>query len=223
MIHRAYPIAMEIAGNTAMFTRPDAGDSPSSYPAPTFSAVRGIFQSILWLPDVLIIPRKVELCAPVIYHSYACNYGGPLRKSDAVVKGNNYQLFATVLINVCYRLYADVLPVQDKSILPPDARDWDRRTTSPGHAYQAIFNRRLERGQSYAGVALGWREFTPSYFGPFREETHVCTDMPDILIPSMLRSTFDGSYGSAYRPVYDTDLCIHQGVLIYPERSDDEP
>lgn len=222
MVNLSYPIAMEIAGNTAMFTRPDAGDSPVSYPVITFSAARGLFESILWLPNVLIIPRKVELCAPVVYHSYACNYGGPLRKIDAIQKGNNYQLFATVLCDVCYKLYADVMPCRDKSSLPVGALAWDRRTTSPGHAYQAIFNRRLKRGQSHAAVALGWKEFTPSYFGPLRDETHICTDMPDIFIPSMLRDTFADAYGSPYHPVYDTDLCIHKGVLVYPERSADK-
>lgn len=221
MAHEAYLVKMEIAGNTALFTRPDTGDSPCSYPAPTFSAVRGLFQSILWLPDVHIIPQKVELCAPIVYHSYVCNYGGPLRKSDAIKKGNNYQLYATVLCDVCYRLYAIVRPYRDKSKLPENALAWDRRTTSPGHAYQEIFNRRLKRGQSYASLALGWREFTPSYFGPFRTETKVCTEIPDILIPSMLRQTFSGRYNSKYHPVFDTDLCIHEGVLIYPERRDD--
>ena len=39
---------MEIAGNTAIWTRPDSGDSPVSYPAPTYSAVKGIFESVLW-------------------------------------------------------------------------------------------------------------------------------------------------------------------------------
>ena len=33
---------MEIAGSTAMWTRPDSGDSPVSYPAPTYSACKGI-------------------------------------------------------------------------------------------------------------------------------------------------------------------------------------
>ncbi len=221
MPHTSYPVEMEIAGNTAIFTRPDSGDTPATYPAPTFSAVRGLFQSVLWLPSVSIIPRRVELCAPIIYHAYACNYGGPLRKPDAIQKGNNYQLFATVLCDVRYKLYADVMPCCDKTVLPENALAWDRRTTSPGHAYQAIFNRRLKRGQSYAGLALGWKEFTPSYFGPLRPDTRVCSELPDILIPSMLRETFSGPYGSAYRPIYDLNVCIHQGVLTYPERSDD--
>ena len=107
---KRYQISMEVAGDTAMWTRPDSGDSPCSYPAPTYSAVRGLFESVLWGPDILIIPQKVELCSVPRFHSYATNYGGPLRKSDSIAKGNNYQLFATVLTDVCYRLYAEVIP-----------------------------------------------------------------------------------------------------------------
>ena len=106
------------------------------------------------------------------------------------------------------------------SALPQSALAWDRRTTSPGHAYQEIFNRRLQRGQSYATLSLGWSEFTPSYFGPFRESTQVCMELPDIHIPSMLRGMFQQGYRSEYQAVFDTDLCIHHGVLEYPKRSD---
>ena len=52
MQEKRYLIQMEIAGNTAMWTRPDTGDSPISYPAPTFSAVKSIFESILWGPAI---------------------------------------------------------------------------------------------------------------------------------------------------------------------------
>lgn len=163
MIHKTYQVSMEVAGDTALWTRPDTGDSPCSYPAPTYSAVRGLFESILWGPAVRIIPRKVELCSAPQYHSYATNYGGPLRKSSLISKDNNYQLFATVLTGVCYRLYADVIPNPNKEKLPDRAREWDRRTTSPGHAYQEMFNRRLLRGQSYMTPFLGWSESsTPS-------------------------------------------------------------
>ncbi len=211
---------MEIAGSTAMWTRPDSGDSPCSYPAPTYSAVRGLFESVLWGPAVLVIPRKVELCSVPQYHSYVTNYGGPLRSATAIRNGNNYQLFATVLVDVCYRLYADVIPNPEKGTMPQNALSWDRKTTSPGHAYQAIFNRRLERGQSYATLSLGWSEFTPSYFGPIRKTTQVCEELADIHIPSMLRGVFQNGYRSAFQAVYDTDLCIHKGVLAYPERGD---
>ena len=60
MIEVSYPIAMEIAGFTGMWTRPDSGDCPISYPAPTYSAVKGIFESILWGEAIEIVPRKVN-------------------------------------------------------------------------------------------------------------------------------------------------------------------
>lgn len=220
MLDKIYQVSMEIAGNTALWARPDCGDSPASYPVPTYSAVRGLFESILWGPAVLVIPKKVELCAAPQYHSYATNYGGPLRSSTSIKGGTPYQLFATVLVDVCYRMYADVIPNPQKAKMPESAKAWDRNTTSPGHAYQEIFNRRLQRGQSYATLFLGWSEFTPSYFGPFRDTTQVCTELPDIQIPSMLRGVFQGGYHSEYRAIYDTNLCIHHGVLEYPERTD---
>lgn len=221
MIHYRYPICLEIAGPTAIWTRPDSGDSPISYPAPTPSAVRGIFESILWGEAVRIVPRKVEICAPVIYHSYVTNYGGPLRSADQRRKGSNYRLYATVLIDVCYRLYADVLTNPKKADLPEKAASWDKRTTSPGHAYQEIFNRRLKRGQSFGSIALGWKEFTPTYVGPFREATHVMEELPDIPIPSMLNETFADGYRSEFHPSYFQNLVIHKGILVFPGEKDE--
>lgn len=217
MTHYDYPVKMEIAGATALFSRPDAGDSPISYPAPTYSAVKAMFESVLWGEAIEIVPQKVEICTPIQWHSYATNYGGPLRQSSSIKEGNNYQLFATVLIDVCYRLYAIARPNLKKEKFPPRAKEWDSKTTAPGHAYQAIFNRRLQRGQSYASLYLGWKEFTPSYFGPFRKETQICSNIPNITIPSMMREIFSDGYKSDYHVIYDTDVVINGGVLIYPE------
>ena len=215
MLETTYPIAMELAGSTAMWTRPDTGDSPVSYPAPTCSAVKAIFESILWGPAVEIIPAKVELCAPIQYHSYITNYGGPLRSGKSLAKGDSFQLLATVLIDVCYKLYAVVRPNREKNRLPESALRWDSRTTSPGHAYQSIFHRRLKRGQCYSIPALGWREFTPSYFGPLRDETAVLSSLPDINIPSMLRMVFNKGYDSPVSFSYDRNIVIRKGCLNY--------
>jgi CRISPR-associated protein Cas5d len=217
----SYPIEMEIAGATAMWTRPDTGDCPVSYPAPTYSAVKAIFESVLWGPAVEIAPVKTEICMPIRYHAYTTNYGGPLRKNTAIAKGNNYQLLATVLIDVCYKLYAEVRPNREKSKLPQRAGQWDSRTTSPGHAYQAIFNRRLERGQCYSVPVLGWREFTPTYFGRLRSGTKALSGTEPVSVPSMLREVFPGGYQSAVSFAYDQDLMIRDGCLIYPVKGDD--
>ena len=61
---QSYPVQMEISGPTAMFTRPDTGGSFVSYPAPTFSAAKGMFESIARLKSAYIRPRRVEICKP---------------------------------------------------------------------------------------------------------------------------------------------------------------
>ena len=199
-----------------MWTRPDTGDCPVSYPAPTYSAVKGIFESLLWGPAVQVIPTRVVICAPIQYHNYQTNYGGPLRKAKVVAGGGGFQLLATVLIDVCYRLYAEVSPTSGstKSLVPDKARQWDCKTTSPGHAYRAIFDRRLERGQCFTIPFLGWKEFGPSYFGPFREKTRVRSDI-DMVIPSMLREVFSEGYASRCAFAYDQNVKINAGVMEF--------
>lgn len=213
---RQYSASMEISGKTAMWTRPDTGDCPVSYPAPTYSAVKGIFESILWGPAVQIVPTTVEICAPIQYHNYQTNYGGPLRKSGVIAGGGGFQLLATVLIDVCYRLYAEVTPIPRtrKGGVPDKAQQWDGKTTSPGHAYRAIFDRRLKRGQCFTIPFLGWKEFGPSYFGPFRDATRVRSDV-NMVVPSMLREVFSEGYASKCAFTYDQDVRITAGVMEF--------
>ena len=155
---------------------------------------------------------------PVQFHSYATNYKGPLRQKKSIDLGNAYQMYSTVLIDVCYRLYAVVVPNHRKDTLSEKTLEWDRRTTSPGHAYQEIFNRRLQRGQCFVIPSLGLREFTASYFGPFRDGTKVCTDMEDIHIPSMLRQVFPDGHKSKVSYRFDNDVTIHAGTLVFPPK-----
>ena len=220
---KRYPISLEISGFTAMWTRPDTGDCPVSYPAPTYSAVKGIFESIHWGPAVQVFPTKVEICAPLQYHNYQTNYGGPLRKSGVVATGGGFQLLATVLIDVCYRFYAEVKPVareiKQQSGFPGAARNWDTQTTSPGHAYQEIFHRRLKRGQCFSIPFLGWKEFGSSYFGPFRDSTMIQSDI-NIALPSMLREVFSNGYASDVSFLYDQNVAIAQGILEFPRREE---
>jgi len=91
-----------------MFARPDTGLTPISYPVPTYSAAEGMFDAVVRRPHIYVHPTRVEICRPIRYEPFATNYGGPLRKLDQFKKNNNYQLFATVLVDVCYRIYAEI-------------------------------------------------------------------------------------------------------------------
>ena len=208
-----YPISMEVAGATAMWTRPDTGDCPVSYPAPTYSAVRNIFQSILWGQAVEIIPTQVDICAQLQFHTYNTNYGGPLRKPGVVKSGGGYQLLATVLTDVRYRLFADVVEVPPSDSESQRTREWRKKTKSPGHAYQEIFDRRLASGKCFHTPFLGWKEFVVSYFGPIREETQPA-DVTTVL-PSMFREAVYGSDDKVIRYVFDQNVKIKHGVLRF--------
>src|SRR5580693_1904841 len=93
-----YDVHLEVAGPLAIFARPDTGGTPTSYPVPTWSAAKGMFESIAFFADgaAWICPTKVEVCRKkrddsdvratvprgggVRFQRYTTNYGGPLRK-----------------------------------------------------------------------------------------------------------------------------------------------
>lgn len=208
-----YRVSFEISGPTALWTRPDSGDTPTSYPGPTRSAVKGMFESILWLQTAEVVPTRVEICAPINYHTYTTNYGGPLRKPEQLRDGSSFQLIATVLINVCYRVYADVRA----SDTPPErmskkALTWGK--VNGPHAYVDMFDKRLRRGQFHRTPCLGWQEFVPDYLGPFRPETQVQEEL-NFVLPSMLESVFPRQNDPLRRPTFRQNVKIEKGVLVY--------
>jgi CRISPR-associated protein Cas5d len=200
-----YSVSFEIAGPLAIFTRPDSGASFVSYPAPTYSALKGMFDCVARWKSAYIEPVRAELCRPILFQRYATNYGGPLRKTNQLALGASYQLFATVLVDVCYKVYGIVT----------------ESTPAPGnnnhlHALQELFERRLKQGRLYSTPCLGWSEFTPQYFGPLRSSTHVREDV-DLTVSSMLFRVFDSDANGKYGPQFRHNVRIEKGVLHYAQ------
>lgn len=233
MLHRppnAYEVNLEVAGPLAMFTRPDTGAAPTSYVVPTWSACKGIFESIARLPrnEAWINPVKVEVCrrvgepgGQVRFQRYTTNYGGPLRKSSQKSQGSSFQFFATVLADVCYRLYGVVA----------ETATTERKGLNPCHHLQELFERRIRQGRCHRTPCLGWSEFTASYWGPFRDgsggrvhETEVDSAL-SLPIPSLLHSIFDRPVEGAYSPTFMYDdpeerLEVKEGVLTFNRPED---
>jgi len=217
---KTYSVELEIAGPIGMFSRPDAGGAATSYPAPTFSAAKGIFESIARLHsgDAWIRPTKVEICREVgtedsvNFQNYATNYGGPLRKANQLSSGSSFQFFATVLANPCYRIYGEVVGPKRAS-----------RSGNPRHYLQDLYNRRLKQGRCFRTPCLGWSEFTASYWGRFRDESHegsVKTEVDSDLnftIPSMFHEMFDQPVDGTVQPRFSQNIRIKKGTLIYAE------
>lgn len=210
-------VRMEIAGPLAMFTRPDTGGTPTSYPVPTWSAAKAIFESIAFFKDgrAWICPVKVEVCRRVNepggqlrFQRYTTNYGGPLRKGSlfgtgVAQGGSSMQLFATVLSDVCYRLHGLV-----QGVRPANG-------TNPRHHLEEVFTRRLSQGQCFRTPCLGWSEFTCSYWGPFRESLIEVDTALSLEVPSMLFGVWDSPQHGEYEPAYVHNARVEAGVLRY--------
>ena len=212
-----YPVEIEVAAPLAIFTRPDSGGTPTSYPVPTWSAAKGIFESIAFFADgaAWICPTSVQVCrrvgeegGQVSFQRYTTNYGGPLRKKSLFNKGtsiggSSMQVFATVLSDVCYRLHGIVVGPRRSG------------TDNPRHHLQDLFVRRLKRGQCHCSIFLGWREFVCSYWGPFREGITEIDTALSLEIPSMLLSVWDNPSNGCYSPVFHQDVQIRAGEIVY--------
>ena len=211
-----YEIKFEIEGSAAMFARPDTGSTPISYPVPTYSAAKGMFEAILWRPHVYVHPTLVELCKPIRFERYVTNYGGPLRKGKDINQCNSYQLMATILVDVCYRIYG---VVRSKKISTRGAKVFQlrrRRGKDWRLRFKQLFDERLERGESFYTPCLGWKEFVPTYFGPFRSQNEYGLNIGpvktgEIYIPAMLVSMWDHRQ---FKPTFSKRWII-DGVMSY--------
>ena len=233
-----YPVRLEVAGPAAMWTRPDTGGTPASYPVPTRSACKGLFESIARLASggAWIEPTAVEICRPVgaeggvRFQRYTTNYGGPLRKGTQISGDNNFQLIATILSDVHYRLHGEVAGL---------SHDKSRGGKNSRHHLQDLFNRRLRQGRCFRTPCLGWSEFTCSYWGPFRngwkngddesekrervgDPVTEVDDSVTVTIPSMLDVVWDRRVRGRYAPTFRQDVEVAAGMLKFPWPGKDE-
>jgi CRISPR-associated protein Cas5d len=208
-----YSVILEVAGPLAMYARPDTGGTPTSYPAPTWSAAKGLLESISFMSggEAWFHPTRVEICrriglpgGTISFQRYTTNYGGPLRKDTNVSKGTAMQVFATVVANACYRIHADVRGPRGEN------------GRNPRHHLRDLFERRIKKGRCHRTPCLGLSEFTCDYWGAPRPEWEV-DDALILEIPSMLSSVWDRAQNGEYISRFAQNLRIEKGVLAYAE------
>ena len=187
-----------------MFARPDTKQAPVSYPAPTWSAAKGMFECIAVLRSAFISPTKVEICRPIHYHQFTTNYGGPLRKTNQIRKDASFQRVQTVLVDVRYRLYGEVVSL----VSGPEAEENIKKL-------RGRFIHWLSEGRCVHTPFLGQKQFTPIYVGPLVPNTKVQDDL-NLEIPSMLRRVFSMPRdGGKFSPEYSQNVRIEGGALRY--------
>lgn len=154
------PFCLEVWGDYACFTRPEMKVERVSYDVPTPSAVRAIFEAILWKPAIRWQVNKIEVLNPIKWVSIRRNEVGSLiseRNNGIFIEDSRQQRAGIFLKDVHYRFYATLQVLANK---------YDRDKTGkvgPGEGpgkYPAMFERRAMKGQCFNQPYLGCREFS---------------------------------------------------------------
>jgi len=152
---------LEVSGDLACFTRPEMKVERVSYDIITPSAVRAVFESILWKPAICWQPEKIEVLAPIRWTTIRRNEVGS-KLSVANVKSAMQRGSGAVA------LYVEEERQQRASLLLRDLRY--RITASFTMTAKAgaeentqkfgeMFARRAAKGQCINQPYLGCREF----------------------------------------------------------------
>lgn len=149
-----YPVEMQVEGKLALFSRPDTGVCPRSYPVPTWSSCKGMFETVARLRHAIVIPiQSMLLGEGPRWVRMAYNYGGFYTKAGKDIT----QIRTQPLVNFKARIKGVAINTHR---IP---------SGNPAHALQEITLRRLVNGQCYRPLALGQSNFFCDYFGPPRD------------------------------------------------------
>lgn len=147
-------VVIEVWGDFACFTRPEAKIERLSYPVPTPSAARGILSAIYSKPrEFYWQVNRIEVLSPIKFLSFKRNE--VKKKTDGktpmLVETDDIrtQRQSVVLQDVHYRIYATIVRREDY-------------VHSLDELYKQAF-RRIQKGKCFYQPSFGCREFV-AYF-----------------------------------------------------------
>lgn len=162
----AYGVRLRVAGQWALFTRPEMKGERVSYDAMTPSAARGILEAIHWKPAIKWIIEEIHVLKPIRFQSIRRNEVGvkiptrsvatAMRSGNVgnlglVIEKNRQQRASTVLTDVAYVICARFALTGKAGADDNEGKHLD------------TFNRRARKGQCFHQPCLGTREF-PAQF-----------------------------------------------------------
>lgn len=158
---------LEVWGDYACFTRPELKVERVSYDVITPSAVRAIFEAILFKKYAMKWQvTRIEVLNPIKWTSIRRNEVGAtanIRSSGIYIEDKRQQKNSLFLKDVRYRLWAKLvfIPVSKR---PKEAfaKHKPNSDENPMKYYQ-MFERRASQGQCFTQPYLGTREFSASF------------------------------------------------------------
>jgi CRISPR-associated protein Cas5d len=182
------PVAVQVWGDGALFTRPELKVERLTYPVMTPPAAAGVLEAIFWKPEFRWRVVAIEVLKSIKQATQRRNETTDLASLSAAASGrrridtvaNRVQRNAVHLRDVAYRIHAHV--------------DLHPHATATEAAYREQFRRRVTRGSCFHQPYLGTREFS-AYFGD-PDEALPITDSLDlgIMLHSVDHSTEPASF-----------------------------
>lgn len=175
MEYKNKEFCIEVWGDYACFTRPELKVERVSYDVMTPSAARNIFQAIFWKPAINWVVKRIEILRPIKWVSVKRNEVAALASNscDGVFiedKNKRQQKSGTFLKDVRYRIYAELnfvppskRPKRERKSALSDAEERGFRADENPAKYNAMFERRVSKGQCFTTPYLGCREFSANF------------------------------------------------------------
>lgn len=144
-----FAVKVRTWGPAACFTRPEFKVERVSYEVMTPGAARGLIESIFWEPEIRWSVRKIHVLKPIQFISIRRNEVSSMARGTPIdVESDRIQRYTLALRDVEYVIEAEGRIGR----APTDGSVLEK--------YQAMFERRLEKGQWFRQPYFGCREFT---------------------------------------------------------------
>ena len=198
---RSRTFEIEASGPLAVFTRPEMKVERVSYEVMTPSAARGVLEAILWKPAIRWIVEQIVVLKPVQWTSFRrneVNSKASLRTQSYFADEDRAQRNTVALKDVGYLISAHFRMTEK-------AGPSDNPTK-----FEEMFQRRLEKGQTFQHPYLGCRELAADVRLPRLDvQAHRITRPLGLLF-------YDFDYAcSPPRPLF-FDARLDAGVLTVP-------
>jgi len=202
------PLAVQVTGEAALFSRPELKVERVSYRMMTPTAARGVLEAIYWKPEMRYRVVAIEVLRPIRQFTVRRNETHAVVSVEDALRGkrvdtaaNRDQRNAVCLRDVAYRIHAHV-----------EVKGKDGK---PAAAYRDQFRRRVERGACFHQPFLGTREFSAEFGKP--------DDTPPIEVPEDLGVMLHTiHFGPPIRMEWFTAR-LERGVLHVPPRGIEGP
>lgn len=216
---------LEVAGPIACFTRPELKVERVSYDVPTPSAVRAIFEAILFKRYAMRWqPTRIEVLNEIRTTAIRRNEVGATAKDKPIyIEDKRQQRNAVMLRDVRYRLYAKLvfIPVANR----PKDHAFDKH--DPGSdenpmKYYQMFERRASKGQCFTQPYFGTRECAADFRLVDTENEQLPPAIPESRDLGIMLYDMDFETNAARPEAMFFRARMENGIINIPERGSNE-